>query len=133
MTEIYKVIISFKIKRSSHIFSYLKQLLQSSLVFMVTIATMQLRRQSCIILNIKNVCEKDILNFVNSYLCLNIKTLKKTRVFCTPFFLKYLRSISVSEKPMTGFSAIKKISQKFAQWTFDMLFYIKFCLFWYQI
>ena len=41
--------------------------------------------------------------------CFNIKALKKKRAFCTPFFLKYLPSISVSEKPMTGFSAIKKI------------------------
>ena len=35
-------------------------------------------KATCIILNIKNVCEKNILNFLNFYLCLNIKTLKKT-------------------------------------------------------
>ena len=44
-----------------------------------------------------------------TFTCLYIKTLKKKRAFCSPFFLKYLPSISVSEKPMTGFSAIKKI------------------------
>ena len=54
-----------------------------------------------------NVCEKAILNFLNFELCLNIKILKKC-VFCTPYLVKYIPSISVTEKPLAAFSTIKK-------------------------
>ena len=45
-----------------------------------------LPQQPCIVLNIKNVCKKTILDLVNFYLCLNIKRLKKNVWFVPHIF-----------------------------------------------
>ena len=49
-------------------------------------------------------CEKNILNFVNFHLCLNIKHWKKTRILYLIF--SQVSTKHLSEKPMTGFSAM---------------------------
>ena len=60
-----------------------------------------------------------------------MKKYGKKRVFSSQYFIEYLPSISASENPMVGFSAIKN-AQKSTQWIFDMLFNIKFYFFWCQ-
>ena len=128
MTKTYKLII-FLNERSSDIFFLFEtnNYRAALLVFMVAIVTMHyFEHYKCLWKDNFKFCK-----LLTLFECKNIE--KKTRLFCTPYFLKYLPSISVSEKPMVDFSAVKKIAQKSIRWTFDMFFCITYGFFWYQI